>query len=61
LRATPGGFGTPAFGDEIEVIRISGRLLIHESGGQVNILDLEGTTLRRRAEAVGTDLSAPFE
>ena len=33
LRATPGGIGTPAFGPEHEVVRITGTTLVRERTG----------------------------
>ena len=30
---TPGGFGTPEFGDELTRVRVSGDLLVRETGG----------------------------
>jgi hypothetical protein len=58
LRATPGGFGTPAFGapDAPEVLRVDGTLLVHELGGDVRTWTLPGRSLLELAEAVGADL-----
>lgn len=63
LRATPGGFGTPAFGnpDAVEVIRVAGATLIYEVGGDARTLGLHGATLREVAGAVGADLGVPFD
>lgn len=60
LRATPGGFGTPAFGDEPESVRVSGTTLVREVGGDGSYLPIAGSTLRSLAEFVGADLSTPF-
>lgn len=59
LRALPGGFGTPMFGDE--VVRVSGRRLLHERGSEVFVADLATASLRDLAQLVGVDLEAPFE
>ncbi|MBA2282324.1 MAG: hypothetical protein H0W25_14015 [Acidimicrobiia bacterium] len=60
LRATPGGFGTPAFGadDAIEVVRVAGASVVHEVGGDtVAYVDLDGATLGALAELVAVDLT----
>lgn len=58
LRAAPAGLATPAFGDDVEVVRTSGRHLVVERGGAV----LAGpvTTLAAAAEMVGVDLTVDF-
>ena len=60
LRPSPGGLATPAFGDgdELEVVRTSGRFLVLERGGDVRVAPI--TTLAAAAELVGVDLSAPL-
>ena len=60
LRALPGGFGTPAFGEPIEVVRISGTALVHEVGAEASHVPIEGSTLRELANRVGTDLGREF-
>ena len=62
LRATPGGIGTPAFGapDALEVVRTSGTSLVHELGGQVQVLPIAGATLADLAAMVDVDLTADF-
>ncbi|MGH3668971.1 MAG: hypothetical protein ACRDU7_11805, partial [Acidimicrobiia bacterium] len=50
LRATPGGFGTPAYGDG-RISRIEGRLLVQETGG--NVATQAITTIRAAAEFFG--------
>lgn len=62
LRATPGGIGTPAFGssDALEVVRTSGASLVHEIGGQLRVVPLEGATLADLASLVDVDLGADF-
>jgi hypothetical protein len=58
LRPSPGGLATPAFGDQVEVVRTSGAALVVERGGDARCEPL--TTLGRAAETVGVDLAAPF-
>ena len=60
LRATPGGFGTPAFGpdDAVEVLRVDGPLLVREVGADVRSYPLDGASLAGLAAAVGVDLDA---
>lgn len=62
LRATPGGIGTPAFGpsDALEIVRTSGTSLVHEIGGRVQVLPMEGATLADLATVVDIDLTADF-
>lgn len=62
LRATPGGFGTPAFGsaEALEVVRTSGPLLVHEIGGDVRVVSMVGATLAELAATVDVDLTADF-
>lgn len=58
LRPSPGGLATPAFGDDIELVRIDGDLLVHERGGAATIEPI--STLAAAAELVGVDLSTDF-
>ena len=58
LRPSPGGVATPAFGDEVEVVRIDGDLLVHERGGDARVEPI--STLAAAAELVGADLSTVF-
>ena len=60
LRATPGGFGTPAFGDAVEVLRVAGGGLVRERGGHASTMPLDGATLADLAAFASTDLSTPF-
>ena len=60
LRASPGGFATPAFGTDPEVIRISGVTLVREVGGTSAFAPISGSTLRDLAAFVGVDLDANF-
>jgi len=61
LRATPGGFGTPAFGEAIEVLRVSGMQLVREVGGDASFLSLGGACLADLAAFAGADLTRPFD
>jgi hypothetical protein len=60
LRASPGGFATPAFGDGPEVIRVSGTTLVREVAGVATLVPITGSTLRSLAAFSGVDLAAPF-
>lgn len=62
LRATPGGFGTPAFGppDAVEVVRVAGSTLVHELGGEALAVAIGGSTLRSLAGVVGVELVDGF-
>jgi hypothetical protein len=60
LRATPAGFGTPAFGDDVEVLRVAGPALVRERGGDAAFLPLDGATLAELAVFAGVDLAPPF-
>lgn len=58
LRPSPGGVATPAFGDDIEVVRTSGSLLVTERAGITNRAPL--TTLEAAADVAGVDLGLAF-
>jgi hypothetical protein len=60
LRASPGGFATPAFGDGPEVVRVSNGALVRETGSGAEYAPLDGSTLRRLATFVGVDLGVEF-
>jgi len=59
LRAAPGGLATPAFGEGVEVVRLTRGGLVHERDGRSRVIPL-AATLGELAEAVGADLSAEF-
>ena len=61
LRAGPAGIMTPAFGDGPETIRISGTVLIRETGGASHHRPIQGATLRELARFAGTDLDLPYD
>ncbi len=65
LRVTPGGFGTPEFGDEPTRLRVSGGLLVSETGGVAGArsaaIALDGATLTDLAEWAGVDLDADLD
>jgi hypothetical protein len=58
LRPAPGGVATPAFGDDIEVVRTSGAILVAERASIVNRAPL--TTLAAAAGLAGVDLGVAF-
>jgi hypothetical protein len=62
LRATPGGFGTVQFGAERTRLRISGALLVRETGDPSGIraVPLAHTTLTQLADFAAVDLSEEF-
>ena len=61
LRATPGGVGTPAFGDGPEVVRVDGDHLVRETVGGTAVAALEGASLRQLAAFVDADVDAPID
>jgi hypothetical protein len=58
LRPSPGGIATPGFGDDLEVLRTSGRLLVVERGAGTATAPIE--TLGQAAELAGVDLTGDF-
>lgn len=56
LRPTPGGVGTPPFGDD-EIARVEGTELVHQRAGAVTRAPI--TTLGAAAEFFGVPLGAP--
>jgi hypothetical protein len=65
LRVTPGGFGTPEFGDDLTRVRVSGGALVRETGGTSGAsnaaMPIDGATLAELARFAGVDLSAPLD
>jgi hypothetical protein len=60
LRASPGGFATPAFGEPVEVVRVAGTVLVHETTEGCAYAPIAGWSLRRLAAFVGADIDAAF-
>jgi hypothetical protein len=60
LRATPGGFGTPAFGDGPEVVRVAATSLVRELAGDATWMPMDGATLGELAQFCTADLSTGF-
>jgi hypothetical protein len=60
LRASPGGLATPAFGDEPEVLRLDGTVLVREVGATASSIVFNGSTLGELAAFAGVDLRTPF-
>jgi hypothetical protein len=60
LRVTAGGIGTPAFGPDGEVLRISGTTLVREVGASARYLPLAGASLASAAGFADLDLARPF-
>ena len=60
LRSTPGGFGTPAFGPAVEVVRVAGGGLVRERDGRVSTMPIDGATLADLAAFTSVDLSTAF-
>ena len=60
LRASPGGIATPAFGSDIECIRIAGTMLVRETGGLAALTPVPGSTLRALAKFAGSDIDTEF-
>lgn len=56
LVPTPAGVGTPAFGEDAAVVRLSGPALVVERAGEVSAIDLVGATIRTLAAAASADL-----
>jgi hypothetical protein len=63
LRATPGGFGTISFGPGHERLRVSGGLLVRESGTSktwTHSIAIDGSSLAELAAFAEVNLSAEF-
>ena len=65
LRVTPGGFGTPEFGPDVTRVRVSGGLVLRESGGPNGDTSvarrIDGATLAELAGVAGVDLAADLD
>jgi hypothetical protein len=60
LRASPGGFATPAFGDEPEALRVTDGILVRDTGSRTASVPITGSTLRALVSVAGTDLGHEF-
>ena len=60
LRASPGGFATPAFGEDVEVIRIDRGILVREVAAEAAYQALERSTLAELAAFARCDLATGF-
>ena len=60
LRANPGGFATPAFGEGPEVVRVADGYVVREVAGSVTCAAIDGATLGQLAAFAGADLAGPF-
>ena len=56
---TPGGFGTPLFGDLDEQVRVTGDVLVHQRRRQVESAPI--TTLAAAAELIGRTVDPSFD
>jgi hypothetical protein len=65
LRVTPGGFGTPEYGPELARVRVSGGLLVRETGGTDGAtnaaLAIDGSSLADLAALARVDLAADLD
>ena len=65
LRVTNSGFGTPEFGDDLTRVRVSGELLVSESGGTTGahsaVIAIDGSSLAELAEFTQIDLDAELD
>ncbi|MEM8905660.1 MAG: hypothetical protein AAGF02_18290 [Actinomycetota bacterium] len=65
LRVTPGGFGTPEFGDALRRVRVAGEHLVVEQdppgGAAFHQAPLVGSSLADLATVAGVDLGAPLD
>lgn len=60
LRASPGGFTTPAFGDDPESLRVTDGVLVRDIGSQTIALAITGSTMRRLITFAGADPDVEF-
>jgi hypothetical protein len=60
LRAAPGGFATPAFGPEPEVVRVSAGMLVREVGARASVVAIASSSLRELAAFAGADIESEF-
>jgi hypothetical protein len=60
LRASPGGFATPAFGEHPESLRVDEGLVVRDIGAQTAALAIAGSTMRRLITFAGADPDVEF-
>lgn len=60
LVPTPGGIGTPAFGEDLTVVRLTHAGLAVDTGGTTTLTAFADATLRSLARGAGADLAAEF-
>lgn len=60
LRVTPGGIGTPAFGEAVESVRIAGASLVRETIDGSSYLPIDGASLHALATFAGADIDDSF-
>jgi hypothetical protein len=65
LRVTPGGFGTPTFGELRTQVRISGTVLVRETdapdAAAAQTIEMHGSTLAELAAVARVDLAADLD
>jgi hypothetical protein len=60
LRASPGGFATPAYGAGPEILRVAGETIVRETATDAAYLTITGSSIRTVASFAGADLEAGF-
>jgi hypothetical protein len=60
LRASPGGFATPAFADGPEVLRVAAGALVRETADGATFAAIDGATLRELAAVAGVAIEEGF-
>jgi hypothetical protein len=60
LRASPGGFATPAFGEGPEALRIADGVLVRDTGAETATLAVAGSTMRQLITFAGADPGRAF-
>ncbi len=60
LRAAPGGFATPAYGDGPEVLRVASGFLVHETAGGATYVAIDGASLGDLAGVADVTLEEGF-
>jgi hypothetical protein len=60
LRASPGGFATPAYGGGPEVLRVAGNVIVRETATNAAYLSITGSSIRTVASFAGADLDTGF-